>query len=46
LRELEAHSPFRFSFLKEQRHEFANGRQHGSLEKLIERFILSKMEMN
>jgi len=36
LRELEAHSPFRFSFLKEQRNGFANGRRHGSLAKLME----------
>jgi hypothetical protein len=36
LRELEVHSPFRFSFLKEQRKDFANGRRHGSLGKLME----------
>ncbi|RPI89491.1 MAG: hypothetical protein EHM40_20635 [Chloroflexi bacterium] len=36
LRELEAHSPFRFSILKEGRNDFANGRRHGSLVKLME----------
>ncbi|HEX9388316.1 MAG TPA: hypothetical protein VF918_18465, partial [Anaerolineales bacterium] len=40
LRELEAHSPFRFSFLKEQRDDFANGRRHGSLVKLMETVML------
>jgi hypothetical protein len=40
LRELEAHSPFRFSFLKEQRNVFANGRRHGSLVKLMETVLL------
>ena len=40
LHELEAHSPFRFSFLKEQRNAFANGRQHGSLVKLMETVML------
>jgi hypothetical protein len=39
LQALEAHSPFRFSFLKEQRNDFANGRRHGSLEKLMETFM-------
>ena len=34
LHELEAHSPFRFSFLKEQRNDFF--RRHGSLVKLME----------
>jgi hypothetical protein len=34
LRELEAHSPFRFSFLKAQRFDFF--RRHGSLVKLME----------
>jgi hypothetical protein len=38
LRELEAHSPFRFSFLKEQRSDFF--RRHGSLEKLMRTFML------
>jgi hypothetical protein len=37
LRELEAHSPFRFSFLHEQRNEFA--RRQGSLEKSMETFM-------
>jgi hypothetical protein len=46
LRELEAHSPFRFSFLNEQRNHFANGRRHASLEKLINTFMLSKIEMS
>ncbi|HLO32885.1 MAG TPA: hypothetical protein VK249_27320 [Anaerolineales bacterium] len=34
LGELEAHSPFRFSFLKDQRNDFF--RRHGSLVKLLE----------
>jgi hypothetical protein len=38
LRELEAHSPFRFSFLKEQREDFF--RRHGSLVKLMETVML------
>jgi hypothetical protein len=38
LRALEAHSPFRFSFLNEQRTEFA--RRHGSLERSMEKFML------
>ncbi len=38
LRELEAHSPFRFSFLKEQREDFF--RRHGSLGKLMETVLL------
>jgi len=38
LRELEAHSPFRFSFLKKQRNDFF--RRHGSLGKLMETVIL------
>jgi len=40
LRELEAHSPFRFSFLKQQRKDFASGRRHGSLMKLMETVML------
>ncbi|MGE5644033.1 MAG: hypothetical protein ACM3Y8_13565 [Byssovorax cruenta] len=40
LHELEAHSPFRFSFLKEQRDDFF--RRHGSLGKLMETFMLRK----
>jgi len=40
LRELEAYSPFRFSFLKEQRNDFANGRRHGSLMKFMETTVL------
>ena len=40
LHELERHSPFRFSFLKEQRDDFANGRRHGSLAKLMETAML------
>ena len=36
LRELETYSPFRFSFLKQQRNDFANGSRHGSLVKLME----------
>ena len=40
LRELEAYSPFRFSFLKEQRSNLANGRRHGSLVKRIEMLML------
>jgi hypothetical protein len=39
LQALEAHSPFRFSFLKEQRNDFASGRRHRSLEKLMETFM-------
>jgi hypothetical protein len=38
LRELEAHAPFRFSFLKEQRHDFF--KWHASLEKWMETWIL------
>jgi hypothetical protein len=38
LRELEAYSPFRFSFLKEQRADFF--RRHGSLMKLMETMTL------
>jgi len=38
LRELEAHSPFRFSFLNEQRKDFIN--RHGSLGKLLETVML------
>ncbi|HEX5807058.1 MAG TPA: hypothetical protein VFY25_00215 [Anaerolineales bacterium] len=38
LRELEDHSPFRFSFLKEQRNDFL--RRHGSLVKLMETTLL------
>ena len=38
LKELEAHSPFRFSFLKEQRSQFL--RRHGPLGKLMEKFVL------
>jgi hypothetical protein len=38
LRELEAHSPFRFSFLKEQRNNLF--RRHGSLVKLMETVML------
>ena len=38
LRELEAHSPFRFSFLNKQRNDFF--RRHGSLMKLMETVIL------
>jgi hypothetical protein len=38
LRELEAHSPFRFSFLKEQRDDFF--KQHGSPRKWMETLIL------
>jgi hypothetical protein len=37
LQALEAHSPFRFSFLKEQRHNFFI--RHGPLEKLMETVI-------
>jgi hypothetical protein len=36
LRELETHSPFRFSFLNKQRKDFA--RRNGSVVKLIETF--------
>lgn len=38
LRELEAHSPFRFSFLKGQRNDFF--RRHGSLVRLMESALL------
>lgn len=38
LNELEAYSPFRFSFLKAQRNDFV--RRHGSLLKLMETFTL------
>ena len=38
LRELEAYSPFRFSFLHEQRTDFS--RRHGSLVRLMETFNL------
>jgi hypothetical protein len=38
LRELEAHSPFRFSFLNEQREDFF--KRHGSLAKLMETVLL------
>jgi hypothetical protein len=38
LRELEAHSPFRFSFLNEQRNNFF--KRHGSLVKLMETVML------
>jgi hypothetical protein len=37
LSELEPHSPFRFSFLKERRNDFL--RRHGSLAKLMERLM-------
>ena len=37
LRELEAHSPFRFSFLKEQRNDFAG--RHGSLGPVMEKLM-------
>jgi hypothetical protein len=37
LRELEIHSPFRFSFLNKQRKNFA--RRNGSAVKLIETFV-------
>jgi hypothetical protein len=37
LQELEAHSPFRFSFLNKQRKDFA--RRNGSVVKLIETFV-------
>jgi hypothetical protein len=40
LQALEAHSPFRFSFLKEQRNDFASGRRHGSLSKSMETVML------
>lgn len=39
LRQIEAYSPFRFSFLKEQRNEFI--RRHGPLGKLVETLMLS-----
>lgn len=38
LRELEAHSPFRFAFLKEQRDDFF--RRHESLVKLVESVLI------
>jgi hypothetical protein len=38
LRELEAYSPFRFSFLKEQRDDFF--RRHGALVKLVESVLI------
>ena len=38
LREIEAHSPFRFSFLEEQRNKFS--KRHGSLVKLLEAAML------
>jgi hypothetical protein len=38
LRELEAHSPFRFSFLNQQRNDFF--KRHGSPGKLMESFML------
>jgi hypothetical protein len=38
LRELEAHSPFRFSFINKQRNDFF--RRHGSLVKLMETVML------
>jgi len=38
LRQLEAHSPFRFSFLNKQRNDFF--RRHGSLVKLMETVLL------
>ena len=38
LRELEVHSPYRFSFLNEQRNSFY--RRHGSLVKLMETMML------
>jgi hypothetical protein len=38
LRQLEAHFPFRFSFLREKRKEFL--RRHGSLGKLVETVML------
>jgi hypothetical protein len=40
LRELETYSPFRFSFLKEQRNDFANGRRRGSLVRGMETVML------
>ena len=39
LRELEAYSPFRFTFLREQRSAFANSRRHASLGNLMETFV-------
>lgn len=42
LLELEAHSPFRFSFLNKQRKDFA--RRNGSLVKLIETFAPRSLE--
>lgn len=39
LRELEAHSPFRFSFLREQRNDFAHNRRHAALGNLMETFV-------
>ena len=41
LRELEAHSPFRFSFLKKQRDDFFE--RHGSLVKLMENDLLFRV---
>jgi hypothetical protein len=46
LRELEAHSPFRFSFLNQQRNDFANGRRIESLGKLMERVLLFRVAMS
>ncbi len=43
LRELEAHSPFRFSFLNRQRNDFL--RRHGSLAKLMEAVIHQTSEV-
>jgi hypothetical protein len=43
LRELEAHSPFRFLFVKGQRADFANGRRHRSLVKLMEHILLFRV---
>ncbi len=42
LRELEAHSPFRFSFLNKQRQDFF--RRHGSLMKLMETVLLFQLK--
>jgi hypothetical protein len=42
LRELETHSPFRFSFLAKQRKAFA--RRNGSVVKLIEAFVSRNLE--
>lgn len=41
LRELEAHSPFRFAFLQKQRTEFQ--RRHGSMVKMLEWFAPSDL---